>query len=95
MGTIVKLKDVPESALGASRYDGDIDQALKMGEDEALKIAVPADKDHKYIHMALAHRIKTRECQNKLHVRSVKGELYILHGAMKAVKQKHRASTKS
>ena len=86
MGEVVKLTDVPQ-VVRTSTYDNDIQQALKMRKDEALKINVAKGKKATNIGLALGQRIKTLGHGDKLHVSRVKDQVYILHGPMRTRKK--------
>jgi hypothetical protein len=86
MGNVVKLTDVPQ-VVRTSTYDADIQQALKMRKDEALKIDVPKGKKATNIGLALGQRIKTLGHADKLHVSRVRDEVYVLHGPMRLRKK--------
>jgi len=89
MGKIVNVNDVPQ-IMRSSTYDTDIEQALKMGKDQALKVEIPSGRKAMNVGMALAQRIRTLKHDEELHVSRVKNEVYILHGAMRKVKSKRK-----
>jgi hypothetical protein len=82
MGEIVKLSELP-AGTRTSSYDADIEQGLRMREDEALKVEVPQGREAANIAVALSGRIKSLGHENKLHVSRKGDAVFILHGGVK------------